>query len=168
MTDTRPLELVEYHPDELTPYHRNARQGDTAAIARSLETNGQYRPIVVNLGTHTGRPLEVLAGNHTLAAARSLGWDTIAASTIDVDDHQAARIVAADNRLADLGDYDDTLLIELLQGLDGDLDGTGYDDDDLLALLDEDPQQQADTPDEASPSLADRYGAPPPICDRRP
>lgn len=154
MTDTRPLELVEYHPDELTPYHRNARQGDTAAIARSLEVNGQYRPIVVNLGTHTGRPLEVLAGNHTLAAARSLDWDTIAASTIDVDDHQAARIVAADNRLADLGDYDDTLLIELLQGLDGDLDGTGYTDNDLLALLDDDPDEEPeDAPVEEIPTV---------------
>lgn len=131
---TAPLQLVNYHPEELTAYHKNPRHGDTDAIARSLETNGQYRPIVVNLGTHTGRPLEVLAGNHTRAAALQLGWDSIAATTIDVDDHQAARIVAADNRTADLGGYDNETLIGLLQGLD-DLDGTGYTSADLDDLL---------------------------------
>ena len=67
---------------------------------------------------------------------------------------RCARIVAADNRLADLGDYDDTLLIELLQGLDGDLDGTGYTDNDLLALLDDDPDEEPeDAPVEEIPTV---------------
>ena len=128
------LDAVDYHPDELARYHKNARRGDVDAIARSLETNGQYRRIVVNLGTHTGRPLEVLAGNHTLDAARHLGWTSIAAEVVDVDDKQAARIVAADNRTADLGEYDNDALVELLREA-GDLDGTGYEDADLDALL---------------------------------
>lgn len=128
------LDAVDYHPGELVRYHKNARRGDVDAIARSLETNGQYRRIVVNLGTYTGRPLEVLAGNHTLDAARQLGWSSIAAEVVDVDDKQAARIVAADNRTADLGDYDNDALIELLREA-GDLDGTGYEDADLDALL---------------------------------
>ena len=133
-TPQHPLDVERYHPDELRPYHRNPRLGDVEAIARSLEVNGQYRPIVVNLGRHTGRPLEVLAGNHTLAAARQLGWGQIAATTVDVDDHQAARIVAADNRTADLGDYNTDVLVGLLQELDG-LEGTGYDDDTLEDML---------------------------------
>ena len=53
----RPLQLVDYYVDELTSYHRNPRRGDVETIVRSLEVNGQYRPIVVNLGTRTGRPL---------------------------------------------------------------------------------------------------------------
>lgn len=97
------LKLVRFDLTELTPYHRNPRRGDVEAITRSLEINGQYRPIVVNLGTRTTRPLEVLAGNHTLAAAKALGWAQIDAVTVDVDDMEAARIVAADNRTADLG-----------------------------------------------------------------
>lgn len=131
------LETVRYAPGELTPYHRNPRRGDIPAIMDSLRVNGQYRPIVVNLGRQTGRPLEVLAGNHTLAAARELGWTQITATTIDVDDQQAARIVAADNRTADLGDYDTDALTGLLADLDN-LDGTGYTDDDLTALLNPD------------------------------
>lgn len=118
---------------DLRTYHRNPRRGNTAVIGQSLTVNGQYRPIVVNAGTHTGRPNEVLAGNHTLMAARDLGWESVAAVTVDVDDDQAARIVAADNRTADLGEYDERLLLELLAELP-DLDGTGYEPGDIAEL----------------------------------
>lgn len=130
------LELVPLF--DLQPYHRNPRRGDVAAIARSLRRTGQYRPIVVNVGTHTGRPGEVLAGNHTMAAARKLEWAAVWATWVDVDDDTCARIVAADNRTADLGGYDDTELLGLLQQVaagDHGLEGTGYDDADLLALI---------------------------------
>lgn len=119
------LRITMYPVAELRTYHRNPRIGNTDAIAQSLRVNGQYRPIVVNRGTHTGRPNEVLAGNHTLKAARDLGWDTIAAVTVDVDEDQAARIVLADNKTADDATYDDRLLLELLADLP-DLEGTGY------------------------------------------
>ena len=149
---THRLETVHYNPDELSTYHRNPRRGDTNAIAESLQVNGQYRPIVVNLGRQTGRPLEVLAGNHTLAAARQLGWTQITATTIDVTDQQAARIVAADNRTADLGDYDNDQLAALLADLD-DLSGTGYTDDDLDQLIEDntDPDALTDVDDAPEP-----------------
>lgn len=118
---------------ELQTFERNPRRGDVAAIAASLERRGQYRPIVVNAGTLTGRPNEVLAGNHTMLAARRLGWDTIDVSLVDVDAQAAAEIVAADNRLADLGDYDKTDLHDLLASLES-LDGTGYLESDLAKL----------------------------------
>ncbi|MFJ7422764.1 ParB/RepB/Spo0J family partition protein [Streptomyces uncialis] len=120
---------------ELTPYHRNPRTGDLAAIAESLRVNGQYRAVVVNRGTLTGRPNEILAGNHTHAAALELGWDKIAATYVDVDDEAAARIVIVDNRTSDLAGYDTALLADILAELP-DLDGTGYDHDDLDELLD--------------------------------
>jgi len=133
MTNPNNLQVTYYPTADLRLYHRNPRIGNTSRIADSLRINGQYKPVVVNRGTHTGRPNEVLAGNHTLKAARDLGWDTIAAVTIDVDDDQAARIVAADNRTSDLGSYDDRLLLELLTDLPN-LDGTGYDPGDIDAL----------------------------------
>ena len=119
---------------DLTPYHRNPRVGNVEAIAASLEARGQYRPIVVNLGSHTGRALEVLAGNHTLLAARSLGWSTVQATTVDVTDEVAAQIVLADNRLADLGTYNDEELLAVLEQA-SDLTGTGYTDRDLALLM---------------------------------
>jgi hypothetical protein len=125
---------------QLRTYHRNPRKGSIPAIRQSLEVNRQYRPIVVNKGTYTDRPSEVLAGNHTLVAARDLGWRTLAVVWVDVDDDQAARINLADNRVPEIGEgYDERLLLELLSELP-DLDGTGYDPgdlDDLVAALEE-------------------------------
>lgn len=119
----------------LAPYFRNPRVGDVEAIARSLAALGQYRPLVVNRGTLTGRPLEVLAGNHTLAAARQLGWDEVAASFVDLDDAGAAQVVVADNRIADLGSYDNRELLELLGTLaEDELAITGYATADLESI----------------------------------
>lgn len=119
---------------KLRTYYKNPRRGDVEEIKKSLAVNGQYKPIVVNVGSHTGRKNEVLAGNHTLAAARDLGWVTIAVSMVDVDEDQAKRIVLVDNRTGDKASYDLDELAELLDGLDS-LDGTGYTDADLESLL---------------------------------
>lgn len=135
--------------EALQTFAGNPRKGAVDQIAKSLEKHGQYRPIVVNRGTSTGRPLEVLAGNHTLLAARSLAWAQIDAAVVDVDDSTAKSIVASDNRLADLGGYDDAALFELLDSLD-DLSGTGYGISDLESLRkDLFPPEVLTDPDEA-------------------
>ncbi|MFI9157544.1 ParB N-terminal domain-containing protein [Kitasatospora aureofaciens] len=121
---------------DLNRYHRNPRRGDVAVVAESLRVNGQFKPIVVNRGTHTGRVNEILAGNHTHEAALRRGWAQIAVTWVDVDDEAAARIVVVDNRTSDLAGYDTALLADILSDLP-DLDGTGYDQDDLDSLLDD-------------------------------
>ena len=115
--------------DSLTPYAKNPRTGDVEAIKESLTVNGQYRAIVVRAGTH-----EVLAGNHTLAAAKALGWSELLCHVVDVDDEQAARIVLVDNRSNDLATYEPDRLIDLLTSLP-EVRGTGFSDGDLAALL---------------------------------
>lgn len=115
----------------LRPYRRNPRRGDLTAIKNSLARNGQYRPIVVSR-----RTMEVLAGNHTLQAARELGWQELAVTYVDVDEEQARRIVLVDNRSNDLAGYDEAELLELLETVE-DLDGSGYDEDDLAELLEQ-------------------------------
>lgn len=121
---------------ELNPYHRNPRTGDLDAISESLSVNGQYRPIVVNRGTLTGRPNEILAGNHTFKAVQQLGWTEIAVTWLDVNDDAAAKIVIVDNRTNDLAGYDSVLLADILTDLP-DLQGTGYDQEQLDQLLDD-------------------------------
>lgn len=138
--------------DQLIPFDGNARRGDVSRIAESLRVNGQYKPIVVNRGSVEGTVRnEVLAGNHTLAAARQLGWSKLAVVYVDVGRDAALRIMLADNRTNDLAGYDDEALLALLRevGEDG-WDGTAFDIDDFAALLDAlavpefDPDEEAD------------------------
>jgi hypothetical protein len=129
-------------PRDLNTYYKNPRRGDIPAIAASLKAHDQYKPIVVNLGTHTGRPNEVLAGNHTLMAVRSLAeshpedsrWENILVHWLDVDEDRAARIVVADNRTSELGHIDTAVLSEILDAIGTDLDGLGYTNADIAEL----------------------------------
>lgn len=108
--------------NKLKPYRDNPRVGNIDAIASSLEINGQYRPIVVR--KETG---EILAGNHTWKAANKLGWKTIKVSYVEnISDDDAKKIVLADNRHSDLATYDEALLAELIESLNGDIGGTGF------------------------------------------
>ena len=113
---------------ELREFPNNPRRGDVDLLVESLGYHGQYRPIVANRRTS-----EVLAGWHTLKAARKLGWQNIAVTWVDVDPITAKRIVLADNRLTDLANYDDTALLDLLMMLES-LEGTGFNHDDLIKL----------------------------------
>lgn len=128
---------LAFSVDDLTPYERNPRRGSVAAVAESLASNGQYRPIVANVGTHTGRPNEVLAGNHTWSAARKLGWNQIAVTWVDVDEDDAKKILIVDNRANDLARSDTDVIASLLGELP-DLSGTGYAEKDLAKMLADD------------------------------
>lgn len=129
------VEDVELVPvAELSPYFRNPRRGNVGVIAESLAVNGQYRRVVVNRGTLTGRPSEVLCGNHTVQGARKVRWTHVGVEWVDVDEDAAARIVAIDNRANDLAEYDDAALVELLQSLEG-LAGSGFLDHELAQMV---------------------------------
>ena len=131
------IKTTEMPTRMLQVYHRNPRVGDLGKIAESLENNGQFRPILVNAGKLTGRKNEVLAGNHTFLAARHLGWETITASLIDVDDDRARAIVLADNATAEAGTYDAKELAELVQEAKdaGVVAGIGFDEEEMNAIL---------------------------------
>lgn len=153
--------------DLLTPYPDNPNNGDTEALAESLQVNGQYRPVVS--WRQPGHDTEViLAGNTTYAAAMGLGWTGIARTYITADTEQEARrILLADNRYARLARMDEAQELALLFGLD-DLAGTGYTDDglaELARIVDGLPDLPLDLPapdtGEAGPTLAERFGVPP-------
>ena len=136
---------TDVKPSALATYHRNPRRGDTTLIAGALKAHGQYKPICANVGTYTGRPNQVLAGNHTLMAFRDLAetepgdprWNAILVHWVDVDEDTAARIVAVDNRASEVGTNDNDTLLDLLQGLDPakGLEGTGFTDDYVQMLV---------------------------------
>lgn len=120
-------------PQALKAHPENPRKGDIGVIIESIEKNGWYGTIVAQRSTGYA-----LAGNHRLLAAHALNLETIPVYWVDVDDTTARRIMLADNRSGDIATYDDAALAELLkqvQEADGSLYGTGFDDDDLEALL---------------------------------
>jgi hypothetical protein len=117
---------------DLKLWPRNPRQGDVGALAESLKRFGQVRPILVQSST-----MQIVAGNHLYRAAAALGWTEMAAIVTDMSDKQAKAFVAADNRMSELGGFDDAALAVLLADIQKNdtLEGTGYDADDLDALL---------------------------------
>ena len=116
------IRQLKHHPD-------NPRIGNVEVIAESLEAHGQYRPIVANRQTS-----HIVAGNHTVKAARGLGWKHVNVTWVDVDSKTELAMLLADNRLADLATYDEPLLIDLLTSMP-DLSGTGWSQDAVDELL---------------------------------
>jgi site-specific DNA-methyltransferase (adenine-specific) len=147
-----PIESVTLHPN-------NPRRGDVEAVAASLERFGQQKPIVVQRSSGF-----VVAGNHLVKAARSLGWTEIAANVEELDDATAVGFMLADNRTADLGGYDDALLAAILAEQDAaaNLAATGYDTDDVAAILAAADISATRDPDAAPelPETADLYVEP--------
>jgi len=102
--------------DELKPDPRNARTHDKRnldAIRASLEQFGQVKPIVVQRSSGI-----VVAGNGTLAAAKAIGWTEIAAVRLELTDAQAQALAIADNRTAELAEWDEGELGRLLREIE--------------------------------------------------
>ncbi len=122
--------------EELKPHPKNARKHADEEIARSLDANGFYKPLVASRASGY-----VLCGNGTLDRARALGYTEIPIYWIDgLTPTQEAKILAADNRTADLSPgYDEVELAELLNSIktsgDG-FDGTGFTQQDFDSLVD--------------------------------
>ena len=102
------------------------------AIKGSLARYGQRKPLVVN-----GRDGTVEAGNGTLAAAKALGWTHVAAVFVDDDPTTATGYSIADNRTAELAEWDDAALAALLGSVKGDLceADLGFSDAEIDTLL---------------------------------
>jgi ParB-like chromosome segregation protein Spo0J len=70
------------------------------SIKGSLLMHGQQKPIVVN------KDGIVIAGNGTLTAIRSLGWDSVFCVVTDLPASQQTSFAIADNRTSDLSSWD--------------------------------------------------------------
>lgn len=137
-TEAMPIGSLTEHPD-------NPRRGNDVAVAESVERTGFYGGIVVQKSTGF-----VLAGNTRLRVARESGSETVPAFVVDCDDEAATRILLADNRLSDIAEYDNHMLLRLLEDVNvhDSLDGTGYDETALDLLR---ASVDLDTPDTPLP-----------------
>jgi DNA modification methylase len=102
---------------ELTPDPNNARQHDEKnlkAIMGSLKEFGQRKPIVI---TEAGT---IVAGNGTVEAAKRLGWTDIEVVRVPSDwtDAQVKAFAIADNRTAELANWNQEVLTSQLLELE--------------------------------------------------
>lgn len=141
-----PLKTLTLDPNNA----RKHNERNLTAIANSLSTFGQRKPIVVHNGV-------VIAGNGTLAAAKSLNWTEISVVEVpnDWDKDTATAFALADNRTAELAEWDESVLADqLLELIDAGVEiaDLGFDESDLVD--DKDPYADRDP---NAPGLADRF-----------
>ena len=143
-----PLRSLAVPCDSLVLDPANTRKhGETNldAIKGSLATYGQRKPVVARGDTRT-----VIAGNGTLQAARDLGWNHLAVVFTDDDPLTAAGFSIADNRTAELAEWDAEALDRLLSE---------------IRVEDEHLQRMFDDLAEAERALATDAGIPEPPND---
>lgn len=114
---------------------RKHGQRNIETIKASLVRFGQQKPIVVDEGG------VVVAGNGTLHAARELGWDSIHIVRTALGGSERIAYAIADNRTAELAEWDDAALSEQLSALAIDdeelLEAIGYSEKELDKLVSE-------------------------------
>lgn len=122
--------MVEARIDELRPHPKNARKHPSKQVkrlARNMEHFGFIIPIVID---ECGL---IICGHARVEAAKRLGMSGVPAIRIeDLSEAQVHAFMIADNRLAEMAQWDEPLLAENLkflsdQDLSFDLEVTGFD-----------------------------------------
>ena len=156
------MKIQEVNIEDIIPYAKNPRQNDEAIakVASSLKEFGWRQPIVVD------KEMVVIAGHTRLGAARRLNYKKVPIHiATDLTENQIKAYRIADNRVGQEAKWDEDLLSLELKDLqlDGyDLEQTGFNDDELDALLAEavteglvDEDQVPPEPEEATSVLGD-------------
>jgi hypothetical protein len=146
------LEIVSVEIDKIKPDKKNARKHSKRnidEIKRSLSDLGQHRPFVVQKST--GR---ILIGNGMYVAMKELGWETAQVIYVDDDDETAAKRSLADNRTAELAEWDWPVFKDIMQELGPEPDIPGWTDseiEDLVGYVGRDEEDNGDaSPQERS------------------
>jgi DNA modification methylase len=129
----RQLKIEYLETDKLIPYINNPRINDNAvdAVAGSIAEFGFKNPIIVD------RNNVIIAGHTRLLAARKLGLDQVPVIRAeDLTEKQVKAFRIADNKTAELSEWDDELLAMELEGLEDMF--TGFSDGEIDALLNQD------------------------------
>lgn len=151
------MKIVNKSVAELIPYANNPRDNETAvdAVASSIENFGFKNPIIIDKNN------EIIAGHTRLLAAKKLDMEevpTIVADDLNEDQIKAFRL--ADNKVAELANWNSDALEEELEGLQGiiDMEQFGFDDmlQDVEAIVEEDDFDEV-LPEEPESELGDIY-----------
>lgn len=150
------MKVVEVAMESLSPDPANLRKHgvrNIEAIKASLRKFGQQKPIIVDSNGI------ILAGNGTYEAAKALGWVKIRIVRTNLKGADATGFSIADNRTAELAEWDDQALAETLRSLQSEefeIESTGFTDEDVSAILQKLGTDMIE--DGAAPEEFDSYG----------
>lgn len=133
-----PVETLTHDPANV----RKHGDENLAAIKSSLTRFGQQKPIVVDSKG------VVVAGNGTLSAAKALGWKTIKAVRTNLTGAEATAFAIADNRTAELAEWDEASLHAQLAAI-------AIEDEELLAATGFDEKELAKLAAAAAPEVTE-------------
>ena len=160
------MEIKEVEVTALIPYAKNSRTHDDAQVAQiaaSIKEFGWTNPILID------GDKGIIAGHGRLMAARKLKMDKVPVIELNgMTEAQKKAYVIADNRLALNAGWDNAMLTIELKDLEDegfDLSLTGFDQDELDALLNPiepttgltDEDAVPDVPEEPKTKLGDIY-----------
>ncbi len=99
---------------ELRAWDKNPRLNEPAVskVADSIKRFGFGTPLLARLNG------ELIAGHTRLKAALKLGLDRVPVRYLDLDPADARLLALADNKLAEIAEWDDALLANLLKDID--------------------------------------------------
>ncbi|MBU0717903.1 MAG: ParB N-terminal domain-containing protein [Planctomycetes bacterium] len=120
--------------DELKPWGKNPRVNDSAvdAVAKSIETFGFNVPILYD------QHMTIIAGHVRWKAAKKLALTTVPGIQLSLARAQREAFAVADNKTAEIADWDYDALGEILKDLpeEGiDLSSLGFSEAELDAIL---------------------------------
>jgi DNA modification methylase len=148
------MQIKEVEVTALIPYAKNSRTHDDAQVAQiaaSIKEFGWTNPILVD------GDKGIIAGHGRLMAARKLGMTKVPVIELkDMTEAQKKAYVIADNRLALNAGWDNSMLTIELQDLEDegfDLSLTGFDKDELDALLNPITETDGLTDEDAVPEV---------------
>lgn len=150
------MQIFDKKLTELKEYERNPRKNDQAvdAVAASIREFGFKVPIIID------KDGVIVAGHTRLKAAKKLGLDTvpcIIADDLTPEQIQAFRL--ADNKTAELAEWDPDLLLQELGSLTINMEQFGFDDTEIPEIDGEVYEDEYEEPEKLEPrtKLGDRY-----------
>lgn len=140
-TERVPIDSVSLDPANV----RRHGERNLATIKASLSRFGQQKPIVVDADGI------VRAGNGTWTAAKALGWKEITVVRTALKGAEATAYAIADNRTAELAEWDDDALAQTLAALQIEDEAlaldTGFDAKEIEALTAPDEVTEDEVPE---------------------
>ncbi len=132
------MEYIKVKTSELIPYINNARTHDEAQIKKiqsSIREFGFINPVIIDDKNN------IIAGHGRVQAALKEGITEVPCiKESHLSEYQKKAYILADNKLAELSGWDFDLLaneIEELKNSDIDIDMLGFDEKELLELIEE-------------------------------